>query len=347
MRDRGDIAKQPTIKDVARVAGVSKTTVSRFLGGEIESLAEDTYKKIERAIQELDYRPNKMARGLKGRRSYLIGVIVADITNPFSTAILRGAEDICQQNEYSLLVCNSDNDAEKERNYIFMLQSHQIDGLIINTTGQNSAMLLEMQQNNTPIVLLDREVPDMDVDLVTVDNEQATRHALDYLVRQGYSEIAYVTQPIAGVSTRTERVKTFWSYMRQVGLEDNASVHELNIEDDEMVEATLRAFMEQPKTGPRAIFAGNSVTLLKVGLELQRQGYDVPIDIGMIGFDNPEWAQMIRTSSVAQPTYAMGVKAMECLLERMRGDLSGSKTIRLPAELIIRHSTDREGDIVG
>lgn len=324
---------------------MSKTTVSRFLGGEVEALAEATYKKIEATIRDLDYRPNKMARGLKGRRSYLIGVIVADITNPFSTAILRGAEDVCQQNDYSLLVCNSDNDTEKERNYMWMLQSHQIDGLIINSTGSNRELLLEMQRNDTPIVLLDREVPGIDVDLVTVDNEQATRHALRYLLDQGYARIGYFTQAIAGVSTRTERVTTFWEFVREEGLQDSAAVYELDIRNDAMVAEAVSAFMRPDASEARAIFAGNSVTLLKVGLELRRLGYEAPRDTGLIGFDNPEWAEMIRTSSVAQPTYAMGVQATERLLARIRGDRTSAAIVRLPAELVIRRSTDRAAGV--
>ena len=116
-----------TIYDVAREAVVSKTSVSRYLGGRYNELSDKTKKKIEETIKRMSYRPNTMARGLKLGQSHLIGMIVADITNPYSTAILRGAEDLCNQNGYSLMICNTDNNPVKELEYIKMLQSHRIE----------------------------------------------------------------------------------------------------------------------------------------------------------------------------------------------------------------------------
>src|SRR5579875_3745622 len=207
--------RRPTIADVARKAGVSKTTVSRFLSDQAEYISEETYRKIEKAIQALHYEPSQMARGLKAKQSRLIGILVADIANPFTTAILRGAEDVCHRHHYSLLVCNSDNDPIKEQNYIRTLRSHHIDGLILHTTGYNQSMLLALQKEKTPVVLLDREVNGMHVDLVGMDNTQATYDALDYLVRQGYHSIAYVTAPTADISTRIERVQAFHSFISE------------------------------------------------------------------------------------------------------------------------------------
>ena len=337
-----DNVQRVTIIDVAKAAGVSKTTVSRFLSGEYESIAQETSKKIEAAIQSLNYHPNRMASGLKGRKSHLIGLIVADITNPFSTAILRGAEDICHQYDYSLLVCNSDNNPDKERNYILMLQSHQIDGLVIQTTGQNQSLLLELQKDNTPIVFLDREVSGMNVDLVTVDNRQATYDALDYLLSLGYRDIGYFTQPIADVSTRTERVrafKTYMAYMAEQEVNVKSSVYEIDVGNRGLVTADVKSFTNLEATRHKAIFAGNSVMLLKLGIELQRLGYHIGKDIALIGFDDPEWAQMMGISTIAQPTYSMGVKALELLLGRIRGDIGEARIIRVPGALIGREST--------
>ncbi len=340
-----DGVQRVTIIDVAKAAGVSKTTVSRFLSGEYESIAQGTSKKIEAAIQSLNYHPNRMASGLKGGKSHLIGLIVADITNPFSTAILRGAEDICHQYDYSMLVCNSDNNPDKERNYILMLQSHQIDGLVIQTTGQNRSLLLELQKDNTPIVFLDREVSDMNVDLVTVDNRQATYDVLDYLLNRGYRDIGYFTQPIADVSTRTERVRAFKTYMEEQEFNVKSSVYEINVGNSDLMTEGVKSFANRETTKYKAIFSGNSVMLLKIGLELQRLGYHAGKDIALIGFDDPEWAQMMGISTVAQPTYNIGVKALELLLARIRGDIGEARIIRVPGALIGRESTPMVTDL--
>jgi LacI family kdg operon repressor len=336
MRGKGT-TKRVTITDVAKAAGVSKTTVSRFISGDIESLAEDTYKRIARTIEALNYRPSKLARGLKGRRSYLIGVVLADITNPYSTAILRGAEDACHKHGYNLLVCNTDNNPEKERNYILMLQSHHIDGLIINTTGQNNTLLQTLSAENLPIVLVDREIPDFNADMVTVNNRQAIAQATQFLIHRGYKRIAYFTQPIRGISTRTERVQAFSAALNEAGLATNQDVYE--VDSEEQIRSSIQRFLSSSEEHPRVIFAGNAVILLKVVLELQRQGIHVPREVGILGFDNPDWAEIVQITTLAQPTYLIGVQAVEQLLKRMNGEEEPYQHIALPVELMVRGST--------
>ncbi|GMA62690.1 substrate-binding domain-containing protein [Alicyclobacillus fastidiosus] len=285
----------------------------------------------------MNYQPSKLARGLKGRHSYLIGAVLADITNPYSTAILRGAEDACHKRGYNLLVCNTDNDPGKERDYILMLQSHQIDGLIINTTGQNNALLRAMKADHLPIVLVDREVPDFDADVVTVNNRQAAKEATEFLIRQGYKRIAYVTQPVQGVSTRTERVTAFSEALQASGLATGQDV--LEVDDDAKVHLAIRDFIAGSAPGPKALFAGNAVVLLQVILELRRHDIDVPGEIGVLGFDNPEWAEIARLTTLAQPTYRIGVQAAERLLMRLEGSDHPYEHIHLPVEMVERAST--------
>lgn len=337
MNEKRAQAKRVTITDVAKAAGVSKTTVSRFISGDVKSLAEDTYKRIAETIQALNYQPSKLARGLKGRHSFLIGVVLADITNPYSTAILRGAEDACHKHGYNLLVCNTDNDPSKERDYILMLQSHQIDGLIINTTGQNNALLHAMKADHLPIVLVDREVLNFDADVVTVNNRQAAKDATEFLIRRGYKRIAYVTQPVQGVSTRTERATAFAQAIQAAGLATGQDV--LEVDGDAQVRLAIRDFLESSTPGPKALFAGNAVVLLQVILELRSHGIDVPGEIGILGFDNPEWAEIARLTTLAQPTYQIGVQATERLLMRLEGKDQPYQHIHLPVKMVERAST--------
>jgi LacI family kdg operon repressor len=336
-----DSSKRVTIDDVAKRAGVSKTTVSRYLNGRYEALAEETLKRIQEAIRALDYRPNRMARGLKRDKSLLIGIVVADITNPFSTAILRGAEDVCKRHGYSLMVCNTDNDPAKEREYIFMLQAQRIDGLIINTTGQNNEFLHQLAAEHTPVVLVDRKVPELDFDTVTVHNEQATTEAVQYLVEQGYERIGFFSEPIDGISSRMERLVAFHQVLSRYGHRSVADVYEVDLRDERQLGEKLDAFLHHSRGQSRALFAANGVMLLKLLLELKKKGLSIPEDTAVLGFDDLDWAPVVGPgiTTIAQPTYEIGVTAMERVLQRMEGDDSPAQQIALPGRMIIRGST--------
>jgi LacI family transcriptional regulator, kdg operon repressor len=330
-----------TIYDVAREAGVSKTSVSRYLGGRYDELSDKTRKKIELAINKMEYRPNTMARGLKSNKSYLIGIIVADINNPYTTAILRGAEDICSQNGYNLMICNSDNNPEKERGYFDMLLSHRIDGLIIHTTGGNHDMLKQMQEQKTPIILLDRKVPNLEIDTVGLDNFQATSQAVNYLVGQNYERIAFFSEPASKVSTRYERRLSFQQTLMSHSHPSSGDVYEVNVDDLKDVESKLQHFLDDSKGVSRAILTANSVVLLKLILLLQEKKLSVPEDLAMMGFDNPDWSTIVYSgiTTIEQPTYQIGVAAMEMILHRIDGQASPAQTMAYQAKLNIRQTT--------
>ncbi|HEQ1748752.1 TPA: LacI family DNA-binding transcriptional regulator [Pseudomonas aeruginosa] len=162
-----------TINQVAEAAGVSKASVSRYIGGDRQLLADATARRIERAIDQLDYRPNQMARGLKRGRTRLIGMLVADILNPYSVAVMHGVETACREHGYSLVVCNTDRDDEQERHHLAALQSYNVEGLIVNTLGHHPGELRALHRE-LPMVLVDRQLAELDTDLVGLDNADAT-----------------------------------------------------------------------------------------------------------------------------------------------------------------------------
>lgn len=192
-----------TINQVAEAAGVSKASVSRYIGGDRQLLADATARRIERAIDQLDYRPNQMARGLKRGRTRLIGMLVADILNPYSVAVMHGVETACREHGYSLVVCNTDRDDEQERHHLAALQSYNVEGLIVNTLGHHPGELRALHRE-LPMVLVDRQLAELDTDLVGLDNADAVEQALDHLQHRGFRDILLVTEPLDGTARIAE-----------------------------------------------------------------------------------------------------------------------------------------------
>jgi LacI family kdg operon repressor len=323
------------------MSDVSKTTVSRYLSGQYSSLAEATRKRIEETIQALNYRPNRMARGLKSNRSHSIGMVVADITNPFSTSILRGVEDICAKHGYSLMLCNTDNDPAKEKEFISMLQAHRIDGLIIITTGQNNDYLYELVAEKTPVVLVDRKIPELGIDTIATDNIQSSAEAVQFFLKQGYERIAFFSQPIQHVSSRKERYTAFRDCLAQANHRSIVDLYELDMQSDGHLEQKLNEYLHSSHGQFRMLFANNGVMLLKLITALQSQGLRIPEDMAVAGFDDLDWAPVVGSgiTTIAQPTYDIGVQAMERVMQRIMGDQSEAINISLPGTLIVRGST--------
>jgi LacI family kdg operon repressor len=198
-----------TIADVAEAAGVSKATVSRFLNHRERLLSPDIAARVEVAIAALQYSPSPMAQALSHGRSRLIGLIVADITNPYSVAVLRGAEKACQDAGYLVMLFNLGNESEREREAIDALAGYQVDGFILNTLGRGSNVVDAVTLHGKPAVLVDRRHTGMHTDFVSLDNHAAMKDTCGHLVDGGYRELLYVTEPQKGVSSRRERTAAF------------------------------------------------------------------------------------------------------------------------------------------
>ena len=333
-----------TIQDVAERAGVSKATVSRFLNRGGQQLSPDLEARVSAAVRELGYSPSPMAQALKRGKSKLIGLVVADVSNSFSVAVLGGAEKACRDAGYLVMLFNLGNDHILEREAVRALSSYQVEGFILHTLGGDSAALTDAARLGKPVVLIDRRTGDAQLDLVSLDNASAVHLAADHLVQAGYTRLLFVTEPAKGMSSRQQRERAFMEFVK-----DNAPIveghsHESDAGADTAMDDALRALRRSAGRKPVAVLAANAVVSLRVVAAAGRLGWELGRDLGLIGFDDPEWAPFVGPglSAISQPTDDIGRIAATCLLERLQGAQTPPRQILLPGTLHARGSTRRD-----
>ncbi len=334
--------RRATISDVAARANTGKTSISRYLNGEHQLLSEDLKRRIEQAIAELNYRPNQMARGLKRGQTRLIGLIVADITNPYSVEVIRGVETACLQHGFMVMVCNAANQVELEKRYLQLLNGYRVDGLIVNSVGITDDTLHGFVDTGTPFVLVDRKIDALACDIVGLDNRQATVLATEHLLAQNFEALLFLCEPAKGVDTRTERRQAFHDTLaRHADLCGES--HEVQLPSDGELDRLIADFNARHRGMRKAIITANGVLTLQVALALRRLGLNWGSDIGFLSFDNLAWAELAGSgiTSITQPTVAMGEAAVECLVSRIRDRQQPFVERRFPGQLVVRGSTAR------
>ncbi len=347
-----------SIKDVAERAGVSTATVSHVIN-QTRFVSEQTRQKVLEAIEALNYQPSTIARGLATNATQTIGLIIADIANPFFTAVARGVEDEINQYGYHTIFCNTDEDPTREDEYLRLLFARQIDGLIIAPTGAPSARLIRMAEADIPIVLLDREIPGLEAPLVGVDNEDGAYQATKHLLKLGHRRIATLTG-IETISTQIRRVNGYKRALQEAGIAvDEALIIRAdpgfynnqpgppasplpqslsNIQMTPTAFKALQKLLDLPNR-PSAIFVTNNQMILGTLNALKEKGLRCPEDISLVSFDDHEWASFFSPplTVVRQPTYQLGQTAAKLLMQLINRQ-SFKTTSPLPVELIIRES---------
>ncbi len=338
---RSQPAARTTIADVARKAGVSKATVSRFLNHRDTLLSRDIAARVEAAVSALGYSPSPMAQSLKRGRSRLIGLIVADVTNPFSVAVLRGVEKACQEAGYVVMLFNLGNDAGREREAIATLSSYQVEGFLLHTFGRDAGAMTEAARHGKPAVLIDRRHSNMQTDFVSLDNAGAMEMGVSHLVAAGYREILFVTEPVQDVSPRAEREVAFRACIGAQASDVRGTTCENTQADSAGLEAALRALRARASNRRPAVLTGNAVITLRVAAAMARLGWQFGSDIGLVGFDETDWAPLVRPglTTIAQPTDDLGRMAARCLIERLQGLKFPPRQILLSGTLIERDSS--------
>ena len=333
-----------TIADVAREAGVSKATVSRFLNHREKLLTTDIAKRVEIAIAALAYSPSPMAQALKRGRSRLIGLVVADVTNPFSVAVLRGAEKACQEAGYLLMLFNLGNDSRCESKAIKALTAYQVEGLILNTLGQDAGAAAEAALHGKPVVLVDRRHQNMQADFVSLDNAGAVQLGARHLVEAGYQDLMFISEPVKDVSSRMEREAAFRGFIN--GTEANDSelrgrTFESSDDDGATLDQALRALRHDAQGRLCGVISSNAVATLRVVASMARLGWQLGSELGLVGFDDTEWSPYIGPgiTTIAQPTNDLGRLAAGCLIERLQGLDLPPRQILLSGRLLARGSS--------
>jgi LacI family transcriptional regulator len=327
------------IIDVAKRAGVAPITVSRCINNSGYCSAE-TRLRVEAAIDELGFVPNRLASGLRSKRTNTLALVLTDITNPFFTTIARGVEDLASQAGYTVIFCNTDESVTKEKMYLQMLLEKRVDGLLLVPAQSGSDSVALFRKHGTPLVILDRRVPNLKADMVRCDSEGGAYQLTSLLLSLGHREIAILNGP-QGVSTAEDRLAGYRRALTQAGIPVDQSREFYGAFNQRSgAEMTRAAFSGAVK--PTAIFAANNFIAFGALRTLRELSFQVPEDIALVGFDDlpPALVTFPFLTVAAQPAYEMGRKAMEILLNKLGPAASNQyQEVVLPAEIIIRGSS--------
>lgn len=348
---------RPSSKDVAERAGVSIATVSHVING-TRYVSDETRQKVLEAIEALSYRPNAIARGLVTNSTRIIGLVVSDITNPFFTAVARGVEDGMISQRYNTIFCNTDEEPERESEYLHLLATQQIDGLIISPTGVYSEALLALAASGVPIVQLDRRSPGLEAPLVGVNNEDGAYQAIQHLITLGHRRIACLVG-LDSVSTQIERLAGWERALRTAGLpiDEGLVVHAdprfygtladaagTLVKPAPHTPALPSAFeallhLLQSPNPPSAVFVASNQLTMGTLYAFRERGLRCPEDVSLISFDDHDWAPLFSPplTVVRQPTYRLGQTAAQLVMQMIRGE-PVEPPPPLAVELIVRAS---------
>jgi len=311
--------KRITINDIAQMAGTSKTTVSFYLNGKTQRMSEETQKRIKRVIDKTGYAPSPLARGLNAKRSFLLGVIIGDITNTFSNRIVKGIGSVANVEGYRMLVCSSDYNAEEERAYIDRLLAVGVDGFIVQPSSRFKEVLRLISEANKPLVFFDSKLYDNNSNWVKTDNYEATYRAVSECVQRGYERFIMVGAQPELLSTRIERSSGFVDALDEHGITFEQLVVDAATISTEEVAIFLHEHIDG--TTPTLVFAPNCWALPEVYRAMSEFYPLMPEKVGLIGFDNTEWSSLASPSvtTIVQPAFEEGQQACRILLDLING----------------------------
>ena len=328
-----------TMKDVAQRAGVSPSTVSHVIN-ETRFVSQQLRDRVLRAMSELNYQPSAVARSLRTKKTQVVALVIPDITNPYFPEVARGVQDVAEENEYSVILCNTDRVRGRELRFLKALRGQWVDGLILNPSEVTSGDLQDLQDAQIPVVLIGSQIDHPDLDVVMVDNVQGAYDAVSHLIDLGHRRIGLVGGPRAASSGE----QRFQGYIRAL------ADHDIPVDEEIITEGrfTREGGYESMKrllalqSPPTAVFASSDVMAIGALMAIQEQGLQVPNDVSLVGFDDIAEASTTtpRLTTVSQPKYQTGEVAAQLLFDRVEGTSPGERQkIVLSHQLVIRYST--------
>ncbi|WP_432038084.1 LacI family DNA-binding transcriptional regulator [Streptomyces cucumeris] len=346
-----------TIPDVAREAGVSRSTASRALAG-YGPVSPEARERVRLAAEKLGYRANQLARSMITGRTQTLGAVVADIQNPFFAGVTRGITDAAHAAGYQVLLANTDEDLRAERAAVKTLCDKHVDGLVVAPASTSEVgHLATLLDGVCPVVLLDRRAPSLPTDAVTVDNQGASEDAVRRLITAGHRRIALVSlaggDPGPGtaaddrgtgtgtfpVSTGGERIAGYRAALRAAGVEDTDAYLRVGTFHRQDPAALTEELLSLPEP-PTAVFATDSMIALGVLSAVGARGLRVPDDISVVAFDDADWTRVVRPrlSVVAQPVQELGAEAVRALVTRIETGTRPPRHITLDTSFVARDS---------
>ena len=334
---RKEHASLPSIRDVAEHVGVSPATVSRVLNN-YPYIRPEVRDRVLEAVIDLGYKRNRVAQRLRASRSFMIGILVSDITNPFLNTIMATVEAAFFERGYSVLMSNTDANPAKEMDYLAMMENEEVAGLAIVPTVEDVTRITELAAGGLPIVVVDRRMPHAHLDCVLSDNIGGARSAVEHLIALGHRHIGHVGGPTHLTSGR-ERLQGYLGAMQGAGLPvEQGWIRNCAHQFEAGYQNTLTLLDAHPEL--TALFCESNMLSLGALTALHDRNIEVPEEMAIVGFDDAPWAALLKPSItvVAQSTAQMGQRAAALLLERMEQPMLDSRTEILPTTLIVRES---------
>ena len=335
--------KRPTQADVARLAGVSQTTVSHVVNKTEIKIPEETRQRILNAMDELDYVPNHLARSLRSRKTFAIASIIPDINNPFYPPFQRGIQDIADSHNYDLMMYNTDSSASNEQRYLRSLEQGRVDGGIVVLFHHGCEALKPLLDKNIPIVAIvagKQDVGDLPIDTLYINNSAAAMNAVSYLIELGHTRIGM----IAGIEETPPRRSRISGYQKALA-DHHLPLDEILIQGGDFTEkGGYQGMIELLKCSPlpSAVFAANDLMAIGAMTAIREADLHTPQDIAVVGFDDIPAAELVNPplTTITQYQEQIGMRAAEMLIERINGTAPViGRSVEMPFELIIRQST--------
>jgi DNA-binding LacI/PurR family transcriptional regulator len=327
-----------TVADVAKHAEVSVSTAARVLSG-TGYASDETRRRVLEAAKELGYVPNQIARSLRTNRTRLIGLLIGDVENSFYSVIARHVESVAKDAGYHVVLCNSDDDPEIEREYLKLLEGMRVDALIVTPTSKNRRQLAQLIDQGMVIVQVDRRVEGLGADAIVVDNEAGAASAVEHLIGAGHQLIGILTGELT-VPTARGRLAGYERALADHGIELRPELVRSGSFHREHAIEDATALIDATPT-PTAIFAANNILAEGALVALGQRGLKVPRDVSVVAFDDVEWMSMVEPplTTVRQPTKDMARGAAELVLRRLsEGTADQPSTMVFRTELVERGS---------